>query len=168
MSLQSAARAFSRPDAPSTMTSPGVFRPRLTRSSSACQAASLSLPMLQHFLAVLPDAQRDQQGNRCRLFVEPHAHHRPVEDQPDDRLIGEQTGIPSVPIALCLAPNTADRVLPHGAAEQSHGRPAHPAPVGPGKIGRSSSNSHYESGNCRQRHASRKEKLESIQFARRS
>src|ERR1700730_3700611 len=46
MSLQSAARAFSRPVAPSTMTSPGVFRPRLTRlSRSARQAASLSPPM---------------------------------------------------------------------------------------------------------------------------
>jgi hypothetical protein len=81
------------------------------------------------------DAQRDQQRNRCRLSVEPHAHHRPVEDQPDDRLIGERTAIPSVPIALCLAPNPADRVLPRGAAEQSRERPAHPPRVGPGKIG---------------------------------
>ena len=69
------------------------------------------------------------------MSVEPHAHHRPVEDQPDDRLIGERTVIPSVPIALYLAPNPADRVLPHGAAEQSRERPAHPARVGPGKIG---------------------------------
>jgi transposase len=30
---------------------------------------------------------------------EPHAHHHPVEDQSDDRLIGERTAIPSVPIA---------------------------------------------------------------------
>jgi hypothetical protein len=66
--------------------------------------------------AVLPDAQRDQQRNRSLLSVEPHAHHRPVEDQPDDRLIGERTAIPSVPIAPCLAPNPADRVLPRGAA----------------------------------------------------
>jgi len=40
----------------------------------------------------------------------------------------------SIPIALHLAPNSADRVLPHGAAEQSRERPAHPARVGPGKI----------------------------------
>jgi len=37
MSLQSAARAFSRPAAPSTMTSSGVFRPRLTRSSRSAR-----------------------------------------------------------------------------------------------------------------------------------
>jgi hypothetical protein len=41
-----AASAFSRPGAPSTITSSGVFNPRLTRSSSnARQAASLSPPM---------------------------------------------------------------------------------------------------------------------------
>src|ERR1700730_7700762 len=71
----------------------------------------------KNLLAVLPYAQRDQQRNRRRLSVEPHARHRPVEDQPGDRLIGERTAIPSVPIALCLAPNPADRVLPDGAAE---------------------------------------------------
>src|SRR3982074_1580947 len=59
--------------------------------------------------------QRDQQRNRSLLSVEPHAHHRPVEDQPDDRLIGEQTAIPTAPTPPC-PPNPADRVLPRGAA----------------------------------------------------
>ena len=84
-----------------------LFRPpprsRATSSRSARQAASLSpahvLDCEKNLLAVLPDAQRDQQRNRCRLSVEPHAHHHPVEDHPDDRLIGERTAIPSVPIA---------------------------------------------------------------------
>ena len=70
----------------------------------------------KNLLAVLPDAERDEQRDGRCFPVEPHAHHRPVEDQPDDRLIGERTAIPSVPIAPCLAPNPADRVLPRGAA----------------------------------------------------
>jgi hypothetical protein len=127
------------------MASSGVFRPRLARSSrSVRQAASLLslskdsahvLDRQENFLAVLPDAEGDEQRNRRRFPVEPDPHDRAVEDQPDDRLIGEGTGVPGVPTALHLAPDPADRILPHGAAEQGRQRPAHPARVGPGKIG---------------------------------
>src|SRR6202035_5830695 len=107
MSLQSAARAFSRPAAPSTMTSSGTFRPRLTRSSrSARQAASLSPPMFldrqQHLLAVLPDAQRHEKRNRRVLLVEPDAHNSAIENETDDRLVLQGACVPSVPIAFHL------------------------------------------------------------------
>ena len=89
----------------------------------------------QHFVAVLPDAQRHEKRNRRGLFVEPNAHHRAVENEPDDRLVLQGACVPDVTIAFHLAPNSADRVFPHGAAEQSREGPAHPARVGPGEIG---------------------------------
>src|SRR6202043_2595166 len=89
----------------------------------------------QNFLAVLPDAQRHQKRNRRGLLVEPHPHHCAVENEPDDWLVLQGARVPIVPIALHLAPDAANRVLPHGAAKQSRKRPAHPARVGPGKIG---------------------------------
>ena len=55
----------------------------------------------QNFLSVRPDAKRDEQRNRRRLFVEPHAHDRAVEDEPDDRLFGERTGVPDPMRASC-------------------------------------------------------------------
>ena len=66
-----------------------------------------------------------------------NAHDRAIKNQTDDRLVLQGARIPGIPIALHLAPDAADRVLPHGAAEQSRKRPAHPARVGPGKIGAS-------------------------------
>jgi hypothetical protein len=42
-------------------------------------------------------------GEFRRLQATFDKHHRPVEDQPHDPLIGERTAIPSVPIALDLA-----------------------------------------------------------------
>jgi hypothetical protein len=58
-----------------------------------------------------------------------------MKNETDDRLVLQRARVPSAPIALHLAPNSANRVLPHGAAEQSRERPAHPPRVGPGKIG---------------------------------
>src|SRR6202023_3570811 len=81
----------------------------------------------QNFLAVLPDAQRHEKENRRGLLVEPHPHHCAVENEPDDWLVLQGARVPIVPIALHLAPNSADRVLPHGVAKQSRKRPAHPA-----------------------------------------
>jgi hypothetical protein len=89
----------------------------------------------QNFLAVLPDDQRHEKRNRRGLLVEPHPHHCAVENEPDDWLVLQGARVPIVPIAFHLAPNSADRVLPHGAAKQSRKRPAHPARVSPGKIG---------------------------------
>ena len=81
MSLQSAARAFSRPVAPSTITSSGVFRPRLTRlSRSARQVASLSPPMLLTASRTFwpscrtPRIMSSQRASRClRLCAPLHA-----------------------------------------------------------------------------------------------
>ena len=70
-------------------------------------------------------------------LVEPNAHDSAIENEPDDRLVLQGPRVPSVPIAFHLAPDPADRVLPNGAAEQGRERPAHPARVGPGKIGAS-------------------------------
>ena len=68
------------------------------------------------------------------LEVEPHAHDRAVEDQPHDRLFGQRTGVPGVPVGLHLAPHPAHRVLAHRAAEQRRERPAYPPCVGAGEI----------------------------------
>ena len=67
--------------------------------------------------------------------VEPHAHHRAVENQPHDRLVGQRAGIPGVPVALHLAPDSAHRVLAHRAAKQGAKRAAYPARIGAGQIG---------------------------------
>ena len=46
----------------------------------------------ENLLAVLPDAEGDEQGNRGRFLVEPDAHDRAIEDQPDDRLVRRANG----------------------------------------------------------------------------
>src|SRR5512132_1412447 len=89
----SAASAFSRPAAPSTIRNSGVFGPRATRSSrSARQAASLSPPNVlhgeQHLLAVAAHAEDDEERDRRRFLVEPDAHDGAAEDQPDDVFLG--------------------------------------------------------------------------------
>ena len=68
------------------------------------------------------------------MSVEPHPHYGAVENQPHDRLFRQRAGIPSLPIALHLAPNPAHRVLADRAAKQSTQRPTHPARIGAGKI----------------------------------
>ena len=88
----------------------------------------------QHLLAVLTHAEYDEERDRGRFAVEPHPHHRAVEDQPHDRLVGQGAGIPGLPIALHLAPDPAHRVLAHRPAEHGGERTAHPARVGAGKV----------------------------------
>ena len=97
--------------------------------------AAHALDRQQHLLAVLAHTEHDQERDRGRLAVEPHADHRAVEDQPHDRFVGERAGVPGVPVGLHLAPDSAHRVLADRAAEQGGERAAHPARVGAGKIG---------------------------------
>jgi len=52
----------------------------------------------KHFLAILPNAKRDKQRDRCRLLIEPDAYYGAVEDKPDDWLLGKRTATPSIPI----------------------------------------------------------------------
>ena len=79
-------------------------------------------------------AEHDQERDRGRLAVEPCADNRAVQDQPDNRLLGQRTGIPGVPVALHFAPSPAHRVLADRSAEQGRQRSAHPARVGAGEI----------------------------------
>ncbi len=108
-------------------------------SSTARQASVLSPPMLLTASSTFCPSSRTpmttEQRDRGRLAVEPHAHDRAVEDQPHDRLVGERSGVPGVPIALHLAPGPAHNVLADRAAEQRGKRPADAARVDAGEIG---------------------------------
>ena len=53
----------------------------------------------------------------------------------DDRLVGEVTPAPGLPIGLYLAPDPAHHVFADRALEQRPQRPFDPPRVGPGKIG---------------------------------
>src|SRR5215472_295923 len=46
----------------------------------------------QHFLAVLAHAEHDQEYDRGGLPVEPNSYHGAVQDQADDRLLGQRAG----------------------------------------------------------------------------
>jgi hypothetical protein len=85
------------------------------------------LPILTH-----PD--HHQERDRGGLLVEPDSDDSAVEDQPDDRLVGERALVPGLPVSLHLAPDPADRVLADGSAEQGGKRPAHPPGVGARQI----------------------------------
>src|SRR6201996_1044078 len=105
--------------------------------NGAPRPAGLAAPVLDgphHLLAVLAHAEDDQEGDRGRLPVEPNPNHRAVQDQADDRFLGERAGIPAIPIALHLAPHPAHRILADRAAKHRCERPAHPTRVGPGKV----------------------------------
>ena len=138
MSDQSAASAFSSSAAPSTMTIPAFQatfdqiveeRPPglLTLSTMFLTASSTFWP--------LPDAQRHEKRNRRRLLVEPNAHDRAVEDEPDDRLVLQGARGPGVPVTFHLAPGPANHIFAHSAFENCRKRTAHTARVGPGQIG---------------------------------
>src|SRR5271163_561887 len=71
----------------------------------------------QHLLAVLADTEHDQEHDRGGLPVKPDPHHGAIQDQADDRLLGQRAGIPGVPIAFHLAPHAARRILADRAAE---------------------------------------------------
>lgn len=69
--------------------------------------AAHALDCEQNLLAAGAHPHDDQQRDRCGLAIQPHAHHGAIEDEPHDRLIGQRPGIPSLPVALHLAPNPA-------------------------------------------------------------
>ena len=88
----------------------------------------------QHLLAVRAHAEDNEQRDRGRLAVEPHAHHRAVENKPHDRLLDQRAGIPGFPVGLHLALHPTHRVLAHRAAKQRRERPAYPPCIGAGEI----------------------------------
>ena len=104
------------------------------RAPGRLALAAHALDRQQHLLAVGAHAERDEQRDRGRLSVEPNARDRAVEDQPDDRLLGERARVPGVPVALRLAPDAADHVLADRPGEHRVQRASHPAGVGPGEI----------------------------------
>src|SRR4029434_8230445 len=62
--------------------------------------AAHALDREQHLLAVLAHAEDNEERDRGRLAVEPHANDGAVEDQAHDRLLGQRAGVPGIPIAL--------------------------------------------------------------------
>src|SRR5260370_2342792 len=91
--------------------------------------AAHALDREQHLLAVRADAYDDEQRDGGRFAVEPDAHHRAIENEPHDWLLGQRAGVPGVPVALHLAPGPAHRVLAHRSAEQGRERAAYPARI---------------------------------------
>ena len=63
------------------------------------------------------------------------ARDRPVEDEPNDRLVDERTRVAGVPVSLDLAPGPADHILADRARKRRGKRTSNPPRVGPGKIG---------------------------------
>jgi hypothetical protein len=47
-------------------------------------------------LTVLPDAECNKKGDRRRFLVEPDAHGRAAEGQPDDRLVLQGARVPGI------------------------------------------------------------------------
>ena len=139
-SSQTAASACSSPVAPSTIRNSGWRSPRLTRSSRTARQASAGLAAHvldreQHLLAVLAHAEHDQQRRSRWPCGRADPHHRAVEDQADDRFLGERAGVPGIPVGLHLSPHPAHRILADRAAKHRRERPAHPTRVGAGQIG---------------------------------
>ena len=97
--------------------------------------ATHALDREHHLLDVLAYADDDEQRDGGRFAVEPHAHHRAVENEPHDRLVSQRAGVPGVPVGLHLPPHPAHRVLAHRTAKQGGERTAHPARVGARQIG---------------------------------
>jgi hypothetical protein len=76
--------------------------------------AAHALDCEQNFLAIGAYADDDEQQDRGRFAVEPHAHHGAVENEPHDRFIGQRTGIPRIPVVLHLAQTRLTVSLPTG------------------------------------------------------
>src|SRR5437867_6774168 len=123
------------------MTSSGVFEPRLTRSSrSVRQAASLSPPM---FLTarrtfwpscLMPRAMRSEIDvdflSSLTGTTVPSRINRMIGSSARERAFQASQS----PLTLRQTP--ADRIFARGAAEEGRQRPADPARVGSGEIGR--------------------------------
>ncbi len=118
------------------------FRPLQTASGQIVEDTAPSfgaftahaLDREQNFLSVGTHAQHDEQRNRSGFAVEPNANNRAVEDQADDRLVGQRAGVPGIPVGLHLAPGAAHGILAHRAAKQRRQRPTDATRVGPGQI----------------------------------
>src|SRR3984893_8822004 len=139
MSLQSAARAFSRPVAPSTMTSSGVFRPRLTRlSRSARQAASLSPPMFLTANRTFCPSCRTPSATRSEIDVA-FLSSRTRTTVPSRMSLMIGSSFKERAFQLSQSPFTLRQtrltVSFPTAPPNKAASPAHPARVGPGKIG---------------------------------
>src|SRR5262245_49404528 len=83
----------------------------------------------QHFLTVLAHAEHDQEHDRGGLPVEPDPHHGAIQDQADDRLLGQRAGIPGIPITFHLPPHPAHRIFADRAAKDGRDGPPHPTRI---------------------------------------
>jgi hypothetical protein len=70
------------------------------RAPSLAGLATHVLDRQQHLLTVLTHAEHDQQHDRGGLPVEPSPHHGAVQDQANNRFLGERAGIPGIQSAL--------------------------------------------------------------------
>src|SRR5260221_2623011 len=71
----------------------------------------------EHFWAVGANPDDDEERDGSSFAIEPHSHHSAVENQPHDWLVGQRAGVPSVPVALHLAPDPAHSVLANLSAK---------------------------------------------------
>src|ERR1700687_4382539 len=109
--LRVSARTADPPTAPHR--SPRVRRPAfiwLSRRHSLL-SSEVALDPEQHLLAVRAHAENNEERDRGRLAVEPHANDGAVEDQAHNRILGQRAGVPGIPTALHLAPRPAHGVL---------------------------------------------------------
>src|SRR4029077_18379651 len=67
--------------------------------------------------------------------MEPDANDGSVEDQPHNRLLGERTGVPGVPVALHPPPDPADDILADPFSKQCLERTANTARIGARQVG---------------------------------
>ena len=88
----------------------------------------------EHFLAVGANPDDDEERDGSSFAIEPHSHHSAVENQPHDWLVGQRAGVPSVPVALHLAPDPAHSVLANLSAKYAAKCAAHAARIGAGQI----------------------------------
>jgi hypothetical protein len=73
---------------------------RVNGAPSLGALAAHALDREQHLLTVLTYPEDDEQRDRGRLAVEPHPHHRAVENEANDWLVSQRAGIPGIPVAL--------------------------------------------------------------------
>src|SRR6516225_4146609 len=140
-SNSSADSVMSNGDFGRLMRNCGRRRPRLIRSSStARQASVVSPPMFLIASRIFWPSSRTPittsseidvafRSSRTRATVPSR-----IEDQARNRLFGERTGVPGIPVTLHLSPYPPHRVLAYGAAEQRLQRAADPARVDAGQV----------------------------------
>ena len=132
--------AFSKPDAPSTMTSSGTAKPTGQQVVEENPPGGLAFAAHvaqgdQYFLAVTTNAQRHQHRKAGRLPVQANPDNRTVENQADDVVPGKIALLPGLPVGLHLAPGPAHGVLANRPAEQRCQGAPDPSRVGASQIG---------------------------------